>query len=92
MIRLSKNVSISLLTVLFALVSTVQASSHSDSPSAANDPVADITQFYAFVNPSCTTSASCEAPPEELILALTVNPSATETSQFSDAVVYHIYF
>lgn len=46
------------------------------------------------MNPACTTSGGtgCEAPPEELILALNVYPSATETTQFSDAVVYHIYF
>jgi len=83
-------------TILLAvLVSTgaVQAGNY-DSPAAANDPITDITQFYAFMNPACRTSGGggCDAPPEELIVAFTVAPSANETTRFSDKVVYHIYF
>ena len=94
MCQLNKIMTISLLSFLLVLVSSVQASGRTDSPSAASDPIADITQFYAFMNPACRTSGGggCEAPPEELILAVTVNPSATESSNFSDAVVYHFYF
>jgi hypothetical protein len=72
----------------------IQASDHIDSPAAVNDPVADILDFYAFMEPFCQTSGGvgCEAEPEELILAMTVNPSATAETQFSDAVEYHFYF
>ncbi len=92
--RLNKNVSISSLPLFLLLTWAVQANNQLDSPSAANDPIADITQLYAFMNPACRVSGGtgCEAAPEELILALTVNPSATETTRFSDGVVYHIYF
>jgi hypothetical protein len=91
--RLNKNVSMSLLPLFLLLAWAVQASDQLDSPSAANDPIADITQLYAFMNPACRVrgGTGCEAAPEELILALTVNPSATEATQFSDGVVYHIY-
>jgi hypothetical protein len=91
---LSKSISVVLLPILLLLTWATLASSNLDSPSAGNDPVADITQFYAFVSPQCTESGvgACDFPPEELVLALTVNPSATEASQFSEAVVYHIYF
>ena len=81
--------------VLAFLVSTaaVQASDY-DSPAAANDPVADITQFYAFMNPACRVigGTGCEAAPEELIVAFTVAPSANLSTRFSDQVIYHIYF
>jgi len=83
-------------TLLSVLLSSLAAHANDqfDSPSAANDPVADITQYYAFMNPPCRTSGGngCEAPPEELILAFTVAPSANEASRFSDNVIYHIYF
>jgi hypothetical protein len=70
------------------------AADHIDSPSAVADPAADILDFYAFMNPQCVVmgGAGCEAEPEELVLALTVNPFATSETRFSDAVVYHIYF
>jgi len=81
--------------VLTVMVSTaaVQAS-NLDSPAAANDPIADITQLYAFMNPACRVQGGvgCEAAPEELIVAFTVAPSANSSTRFSDQVVYHIYF
>jgi len=77
------------LILLFAV--SIMTTAHAESPS---DPLTDITQLYAFMNPPCTvvSGSGCEAPPEELILALTVAPAATGTTRFSDAVVYHIYF
>ena len=102
MSRLRQNLSNVLLLSLLLLAGAVQASDHlekidvASGPSfgVASDPLADILDFYAFMNPPCRTSGGtgCEAPPEELILALTVNPSATEDTQFSDAVIYHINF
>lgn len=92
--RYSRNLSNLLLISLLLLAGLAQAHDHTDPSSVASTPTADILDFYAFMNPSCRTSGGtgCEAPPEELILALTVNPSATEESQFSESVVYHIYF
>ena len=92
--ELNKGLLNSLLLLLLLSAGAAMATGHSDSSSASNDPLADITQFYAFMNPPCTVSGGtgCEAPPEELILALTVAPSATEATRFSEAVVYHIYF
>jgi len=92
--RISKNLSNLLLVSLLLLAGLAQAHDHSDPSSVGSTPVADILDFYAFMNPSCRTSGGtgCESPPEELILALTVNPSATEDSHFSESVVYHIYF
>lgn len=83
-----------LLVLLLALAGAVQASDHEDSPAMANNPIADILDFYAFMNPSCRTvnGIGCDAEPEELILALTVNPHATAETQFSDAVEYHFNF
>jgi hypothetical protein len=80
-----------LLLCLFAGV--VQATDYLDSPAAANDPVADLLDLYAFVEPFCQAQGGqgCEAEPDELILALTMNPSATGSSQFSAEVVYHFY-
>ena len=65
-----------------------------DSSAAANDPLADLLDLYAFVHPFCQTQAGrgCEDDPEELILALTMNPDATGAEQFSEDVVYHFYF
>lgn len=77
------------LILLFSV--SIMTTAHAESSS---DPLADITELYAFMSPPCTVrgGTGCEAPPEELILAWTVAPSATEASRFSDAVVYHIYF
>jgi len=79
---------------MMMLAGAVQASDHMDSASVVNDPIADISDFYAFMNPPCKTSggAGCEAEPEELILVMTVNPGATRATQFSDSVDYHFYF
>jgi len=77
--------------LLLFLAGALQASDHSD---AANDPIANISDLYAFMNPPCKTGggAGCFAEPEELILAMTVNPGATRATQFSDDVDYHFYF
>ena len=57
----------------------VMAADHLDSPLVQSDPAADINDLYAFVNPN---------NPDELILAATVLPIATERSRFSSAVEY----
>jgi hypothetical protein len=79
---------------MIMLAGAVQASDHINSPSAVNDPIADISDFYAFMNPPCTPSGGvgCTAEPEELILVMTVNPGATRATQFSENVDYHFYF
>jgi hypothetical protein len=76
------------------LAGTALASDHEDGFLAASDPGADILDFYAFMNPPCTVVAGsgCEAPPEELILALTVHRHATEETRFSDGIVYRFNF
>jgi hypothetical protein len=40
------------LTLLAALINTADASSHREAPAIAQDPSADITDFYAFLNPN----------------------------------------
>lgn len=79
--------------VLLLQASALQASDHRDSTAAANDPVADLLDLYAFAEPYCRAQGGvgCEAPPDELILALTVHPEATGASQFSSDVDYHFY-
>jgi hypothetical protein len=79
---------------ILLLAGTAQASDHADSVHAVNDPIADLADFYAFMNPPCNTSngAGCTAEPEELILALTIDPGATRATQFSANVEYHFYF
>lgn len=70
----------SFTTSLFALASvTTFAADHLDGPAVSNDPSADINDLYAFVNPN---------NPDELILAMTVMPLATEQSRFSNVVDY----
>ncbi|MDH3902790.1 MAG: DUF4331 domain-containing protein [Xanthomonadales bacterium] len=83
-----------LIILLLLLAGPTQAHDHNIPSAVSGAPAADILDFYAFMNPPCTVvgGSGCEAPPEELILALTVNPSATKDSRFSDSVVYHIYF
>jgi len=80
--------------VLVLITGGVQASDHRDSSNAANDPVADLSDLYAFVDPHCQSvgGQGCEADPIELILALTINPNATGAEQFSEDVLYHFYF
>jgi hypothetical protein len=75
------------------LAGTLLAADHGDSTASANDPVADLLDLYAFVDPFCQAQGGvgCEEGPDELILALTIHPGATGASQFSDAVDYHFY-
>jgi len=79
--------------VVLLLGTALQASDHGDSTAAANDPVADLLDLYAFGEPFCQAQGGvgCEQPPEELILALTVHRDATGASRFSSGVVYHFY-
>jgi hypothetical protein len=64
------------------------------SQKAVSDPVADIQNLYAFMDPPCQTmgGTGCEAEPEELIVAFTVNPFASDNAQFSPDVQYRINF
>lgn len=55
------------------------AADHIDSPQTINDPAADITDLYAFMNPNDAN---------ELVLVADVNPFATSATRFSDAVLY----
>ncbi len=52
---------------------------HYSSPRVFDDPAADIADLYAFPSPE---------RPGHVVLALTVFPSATLTSLFSDAITY----
>jgi hypothetical protein len=87
-------ITIAFLFILIAIASTVQASDHQDSSNTQNDPIADLVDLYAFVDPHCASvgGQGCEADPIELILALTINPSATGAERFSEQVIYHFYF
>ena len=69
------------------------ASDHGDPTAAANDPVANLLDLYAFVDPFCQAQGGvgCEERPDGLILALTLHPVATGASRFSSDVVYHFY-
>ena len=77
---------------LSLLAGSLQATDHQDT-TAANDPVANLLDLYAFVEPFCQAQGGvgCEQPPDELILALTVHRDATGASQFSSEVDYHFY-
>ena len=90
-----------LVLILFALTVTclapggpASAAYPVDPSSAAKDPLADLLDLYAFVQPYCQAQGGqgCEADPEELVIALTLNPEATGAEQFSEDVVYHFYF
>ena len=76
-----------LMLVLFSSVGTALA----QTTDAENDPIADLQDLYAFVDPHCAAQGGtgCEADPIELILALTLNPNANGGDQFSADVVYH---
>jgi hypothetical protein len=67
---------------------------YAESANTANDPIADLADLFAFVDPHCVASggAGCEADPIELIVALTLNPMAGGGDLFSEDVVYHFYF
>jgi hypothetical protein len=64
-----------------------------DSPATVDDQAADLLDLYAFVTPLCGpgTGNTCEGEPEELVLALTLNPFATGADQFPEDVIYHFY-
>ena len=70
-----------LASSLFA--ACVQAADHLDAPAVMADPSADLNDFYSFVNPNDAN---------EVISILTVHPLATGASQFSDAVIYDVWF
>lgn len=78
---------------LLILAGALPAADQADSTAAAKDPVADLLDLYAFVDPFCQAQGGvgCENPPDELILALTLNRGASGASLFSDAVEYHFY-
>jgi len=82
------------LIAFTVLASPVQASDHRDGSVSENDPIADLADLYAFVDPHCESvgGQGCEADPIELIVALTLNPIATGAEQFSEDVLYHFYF
>jgi hypothetical protein len=88
-----KNIShitvICLLLLLYSASNLLAATLNSE-----NDPLANLGDLYAFVDPPCqaVAGAGCEADPIELIVALTINPNASGAEQFSDEVVYHFYF
>ena len=76
------------------ILTTFVSAAYAISPDAENDPLANLGDLYAFVDPHCQTSGGtgCEADPIELIVALTMNPFATGAEQFSEDVVYHFHF
>ena len=92
--RLNALLSGLLLIAFTGLAGPVQASDHEDGSVSENDPIADLADLYAFVDPHCESvgGQGCEADPIELIVALTLNPNATGAEQFSEDVVYHFYF
>lgn len=65
--------------MLLAASTNLYSADHLDAPAVVADPAADINDVYAFVNP---------ADAGELILAMTINPIANQTTRFSDAVQY----
>jgi CubicO group peptidase (beta-lactamase class C family) len=69
------------------------ATDHLDSQATSIDPLADLLDLYAFNTPMCGpgTPTVCEDEPEELILALTLNPFASGGDQFPDDVLYHFF-
>jgi len=70
-----------ILISVFLMFGTMAAfaADHLDGPAVSNDPAADINDVYAFVNPN---------DPDEIVLAATVVPLATEQSRFSNVVTY----
>jgi hypothetical protein len=81
------------LLILLPFLSTALAD-HVDSTNAANDSIADLADLYAFVDPHCEAvgGSGCDDAPVELIVALTLNPDASGSEQFSEDVLYHFYF
>lgn len=73
---------VNLGVALTALVATsVQAADHIDSPAAVGDPLADITDVYAWM----------DADAEHLNVIVNVSPFSGEASKFSPAVVYAVH-
>jgi hypothetical protein len=91
---LGKWAPVALLLFLLSSPNAILASDHRDSPATDADPIADILDVYAFMEPYCRTSGGvgCEAPPEELILVMTAHPEATSETKFSEQVSYHFHF
>ena len=73
-----------LLTTLCgaAFCAATFAADHIDAPTATGDPLADLNDFYAFVNPN---------DPSEVILAITMHPFADNETLFSSAIEYQFY-
>ncbi len=84
------NTSVSKFTATFLLIMLMPAAT----AVAAADPIAELADLYAFVAPDCVAvgGTGCEADPDELIVALTINRGATGAEQFSEDVIYHFYF
>jgi hypothetical protein len=71
---------------LSALVHTAAASSHREAPAIALDPAADITDFYAFIDPNDTS---------KVVFIMNVNPleapgGGPNFHRFDDNVLYSI--
>jgi hypothetical protein len=70
-----------IVCVLLALPLTTYGADHIDSPAAAAEPTADITDVYAWMN----------ADADMLNLVMNVHHMAGEESAFSDAVTYALH-
>jgi hypothetical protein len=64
---------------LLALLSSVRASDHLDGPRATADPLADITDVFAFTSPE---------DPSRVVLAMAVAPYASASARFATGVDY----
>lgn len=67
-----------LVAVLATATSGAWAADHTDSPAAASDPAADITDLYTWM----------ESDASKVNLVMNVVPFATNTSSFSTSVIY----
>lgn len=75
------------MTILLALAATASASSHREAPQISRDPAADISDFYAFVDPTNSNF---------VVLAMNVNPltppgGGPNFHHFDDSVRYFIH-
>lgn len=68
--------------IFLAVSGMTMGADHVDSPITKNDPTADITDVYAFVNPN---------NPDEYILVANVFPFANDGTRFSDVVEYEFH-
>jgi hypothetical protein len=62
-----------------AAISVVRATDHLDGPRTTADPAADIADVFAFTSPE---------DPSKVVLAITVNPYASDAAAFSSDVDY----